>query len=186
MDIQSILLQRRTVHDYEREPLPDGALDRALRAALAAPNHRMTEPWRFVRVGPRTRERLCEIAVSLKTPPGDAPRLELVEKTRKKMLNPAELLVVSRARAEDPVVEREDYAAIACAIQNLSLSLWAEGVGSKWSTGAVTTAADTYAALEIDATQQEIVGFVWAGIAAKDAPKARRRRELSDVLRQLP
>jgi nitroreductase len=186
MDIQSILLQRRTIHDYDPSPLPEGALERALIAALAAPNHRMTEPWRFVRVGPETRSKLCEVSVGLKTPTGAAPRADLVEKTRKKMLNPAELLVVSRVRADDPEVEREDYAAIACAIQNLSLSLWAEDVGSKWSTGEVTTAAETYALVGIDERLEEIVGFVWVGKAASNVPKARRRRELSDVLRQLP
>jgi nitroreductase len=184
-DIRSVMLERRTVHDYLDAPLPQGAVERAIEVALAAPNHRMTEPWRFYRVGPRTRGQLCEISIELKSG-GAQPRDDLVATTRRKMLNPAELLVVSRIRSEDPRVEREDYAAIACAIQNLSLSLWSEGIGSKWSTGGVTRAEATYAALNIDAHVEEIVGFIWVGMAAKQKPKVPRRLSADDVVRRLP
>ncbi len=185
MDIRSLLLERRTVHDYLDAPLPAGALDRAFEAALAAPNHRMTEPWRFTRVGPEGREILCELSIALKAG-AEPPREELVESTRRKMLSPAELIVVSRVRAGDATTEREDYAAIACAIQNLALSLWSEGVGSKWSTGGVTRAEATYEALNIDADLEEIVGFVWAGIPSKAKPKVPRKLGVSDVVRSVP
>jgi hypothetical protein len=67
------------------------------------------------------------------------------------------------------------------------LSFWSEGLGSKWSTGGVTTDTRTYQALGIDAAEQEIVGFLWAGQAAKlDLPKPRRRRTLGEVLRSVP
>jgi nitroreductase len=186
MDFHSILVGRRTIHDFAPIPVSPGALERALEAALAAPNHHMTEPWCFVRAGARTRERLCEIAIALKSPAGAVPRRELVEKTRRKMLHPAELLIVARVRSEQAQVEREDYAAVACAIQNLSLSLWSEGIGSKWSTGAVTTARETYATLSMDPEEHEIVGFIWIGVAAKDTPKTRRRKTVADVFRELP
>ncbi len=186
MDTLTVLLERCTVHDYSEQPLPEGALDRALMAALAAPNHRMTEPWRFTIPGPQTRRQLCDISIRLKAGPGEQVRPELADKVRRKMQNPAELVVVSRVRNDEPSVEREDYAAVACAIQNLALSLWSEGVGSKWSTGAVTTAAASYQVLGIDVEVEEIVGFVWVGMAAKPATKTRRRKGVSDVLRRLP
>ena len=67
MNLQQLIADRRTVHDYREEPLPDGALERGLTVALAAPNHRMTEPWRFVRVGPTARARLVDISADLKS-----------------------------------------------------------------------------------------------------------------------
>lgn len=185
MDHHSILTGRCTVHDYSKEPLPEGALERAFECAIAAPNHRMTEPWRFVRVGPVTREQLCQLSIALKARSAP-PRAEVVETTRRKMLSSAELVAVSRERTSDPGVEREDYAAVACAIQNLSLSLWSEGVGSKWSTGGVTQAPQTYQLLGIDPERQEIVGFVWVGIPSAPPTKARRRRGLDEIVRSVP
>jgi nitroreductase len=186
MNLQELIRDRRTIHDYVPGPLPEGAVERAVAAATAAPNHRMTEPWRFVRVGPEARNVLATISADLKGGPsamGDAA----VQKLMAKMLNPAELLVVCQVLHDDPGVAHEDFAAVACAIQNAMLSFWSEGLGSKWSTGAVTTDNRTYQALAIDPQREAIVGFLWAGHAAKmDLPKPRRRRPLSDVLRSVP
>jgi nitroreductase len=186
MTLQELIADRRTVHDYRPEPLPDGAVERAVSAATAAPNHRMTEPWRFVRVGPEARAVLLGISADLK---GGLSVIgeSAVQKLKAKMLNPAELLVVCQVRHDDPEVAREDYAAVACSVQNAMLSFWSEGLGSKWSTGAVTTDERTYRALGIDPAHEEIVGFLWAGQAVRlDLPKPRRRRALADILRSVP
>jgi len=66
-DLLDLLRGRRTVHEYRPEPIPDGCLERALATAIAAPNHRMTEPWRFRRVGPYTRDQLLDIYLDIKT-----------------------------------------------------------------------------------------------------------------------
>jgi nitroreductase len=186
MNLQQLIADRRTIHDYRSDPLPEGALEQALLAAISAPNHRMTEPWRFVRVGPETRNALVQVAAAikgLKAPLGEAG----LEKIRAKFMEPAELLVVCQTRHADPAVAREDYAAVACAVQNAMLSFWAEGIGSKWSTGGVTTDERSYRLLGIDPAQEEIVGFLWAGYAARsDVVKPRRRRSLGDVLRSVP
>jgi nitroreductase len=188
MNVRELLSDRRTVHDYRAGALPEGALARAVEAAVAAPNHRMTEPWRFVQVGPGARQQLLEISAALKAAASGAPlNANALEKLRAKMLTPSELLVVCQVKADDPEVAREDYAAIACSVYGAMLSLWSEGVGSKWSTGEVTTDERTYTCLGIDPGREEIVGFVWVGYAAKpDIPKPRRRRALSDVLRRVP
>jgi nitroreductase len=185
MNLQELLLDRRTVHDYRPGPLPDGALERAVAAAAAAPNHRMTEPWRFVRVGPTARQALVDISADLKGGPTKLGESGL-QKLAAKMLDPAELLVVCQVRHADPDIGREDYAAVACAVQNVMLSLWSEGLGSKWSSGAVTTDERTYKTLGVDPAEQEIVGFLWAGHALRDVPKPRRRRAPAEIIRSVP
>jgi nitroreductase len=185
MELREALLTRRTVHAYRREPIPEAAVERALRAAVMAPNHRLTFPWRFVRVGPKTRQPLAELAVRLKPKPGQVLSDERLAEVRTKVLNPAELFVVSIVRNDDPVIAREDYASAACAIQNLMLSLCADGFGAKWSTGYLPMHADTYALLGIDAAREEIVGFVWAGVPER-VPAAQRRPELGELVRVLP
>lgn len=186
MNLQELIADRKTVHDYRPGPLPEGALERAITAALAAPNHRMTEPWRFVRVGPAARQVVADISIALK---GGAEKLgdAGLQKLRAKTLDPSELLVVCQVRNADENVAREDYAAVACAVQNAMLSFWSEGLGSKWSTGGVTTDDRTYRALGIDRDQELIVGFLWVGHAARpELPKPRRRRSVADVLRTVP
>jgi nitroreductase len=185
MDVHEAIRSRRTIHSYRTEPLPEGAIQRALEAAHLAPNHRLTFPWRFTRVGGETRGHLADLAVRLQTEKQGTLPGEVIQKIRSKVLDPAELIVVSIVRHEDPFTAREDYAATACAIQNLHLALWAEGVGSKWSTGGPTRHEDGYRILGVDRNTEEIVGFVWAGLPAK-VPPCPARPALESVVRSLP
>ncbi len=185
MDLTEAINNRRTIHLYSRNPLPEGAVDRALEAAIMAPNHKLTFPWHFTRVGRETREQIAQIAIGLKQRPDHELTKEQRSKILAKILNPAELIVLSIDRNPDAAIAREDYASAACAIQNLTLSLFAEGVGTKWGSGKLTVHLETYAVLEIDPMQQEIIGFIWAGIATT-TPKAPERPALKSMLRELP
>lgn len=183
-DTQQTILGRRTVHTYSTDPLPEGALTRALACALRAPNHKLTNPWRFTRLGPDARAAVTELGVSLKREKaGDRWSDAREAAVRAKLSSPAELVVVSQVLSGDGFRRREDYAAVSCAIQNASLSLWSEGVGSKWSSGGVTHHARTYAICRIDPDVEEIVGFLWMGAAAVVPDPA--RTPLEDVLREL-
>jgi nitroreductase len=187
MEVTTAIAARRTVHDYRVEPLPEGALRRALGVAINAPNHRMTEPWRFVQVGPETRAKLLQISADLKRlDPATPAGKNALQKLSAKMLWPAELVVICQVRHDDEYVAREDYAAVACATYAAMLALWSEGIGSKWSTGDVTTDPRTYEALGIDSSRESVIGFLWVGYAASEGPKPRRRRSLDDVLRTVP
>ncbi len=181
MDTYTALLNRRTIHEYRDEPISEEAVQRALQAALRAPNHKLTNPWRFTRVGPRGRAELVRLGVELKAAKKGSLTDEQRDYYRQKFANPAELVVVSQVLDADPFRRREDYAAIACAVQNFLLSLWAEGIGSKWSTGGITTDERTYELLQIDADTEEIVGFLWAGVPAETPNPP--RRPLEAVLR---
>ncbi len=167
--VHAALIGRRTVHRYAPRPVDEAILRRALEAAHAAPCHKLTWPWRFTRVGATTRKALVAINIRLKSKAGPLDD-ERCAKLHDKMLNPAELLVVSQVLDDDAFRRQEDYAATACAIQNLSISLAAEGIGSKWSTGGVTRDPETYERLGIDPASEQIVGFVWVGHAAKPPP----------------
>ncbi|MCZ7583091.1 MAG: nitroreductase [Deltaproteobacteria bacterium] len=162
MDVQQALLTRRTIPKYEPGPIDEEALREALTAAVHAPNHKLTNPWRFVRVGHETREKLLPIAWELKK--AESP--EARETIRKKFMNPAVLLVAAQIKTDDAFRAKEDYAACACAIQNLMLSLHGRGIGSMWGTGGPTRDQRTYDLLGIDRDKEEIIGFVWVGRAA--------------------
>ncbi len=182
MDVHEALTGRRTVHLFQSEPVPHEVLQRAYQAAVSAPNHKLTEPWRFREVTRAVRSKLVEVALELKAESkGGSTNDSKREKTLRKMLDPAALVVPSQVLDERPEVRKEDYAAVSCAIYGFMLSLWSAGFGTKWSTGAVTQARATYELLGVNSEEEEIVGFIWAGRPAQDEKKPRRRRPLHSV-----
>jgi len=187
VNLPELIRTRRTVHAYEQgRSLPEGALDRALEAAHWAPNHRFTYPWRFTVVGPETRARLVPIAAEVKArKQGKELGPEARAKLEAKICNPSALIVLRQVLHDDPATREEDYASLACAAQNAMLSLWAEGVSTKWGSGGVTRDPATYALLDVDPGRERIVGFLWAGYPAK-APSPPARPPLEEHVQSLP
>ena len=163
MDLHTALMTRRTIQRFRPGHLPDAVLDRALAAAQLAPNHKLTCPWRFLLPGPVTREVLYRVGLRLKAAKkGHHPGLE--EAVRQDMLVPDRLIVVVQRMSDEAPRALEDYAACACAVQNLQLSLHADGFGTKWGTGGTLRDPEALAALGVDAATERVVAFVWAGV----------------------
>lgn len=184
MDAHTLLHTRRTTHAFAPATLPDAVLDRALAAAHQAPCHKLTWPWRFRVPGPATRARLVEAGVAMQGAKG-APESVSRPMLEKKLLVPAAVVVVSQVVAEDPFRAREDYAACACAVQNLMLSLHADGWATKWGTGALTRDPGALDVLGVDAETEEVVGWVYVGQPASDAPVV-ARPPVASVVTRLP
>jgi nitroreductase len=164
MDIQNFILSRRTIKDFKPDPVPADALDRALTAGTWAQNHKLTEPWRFIVLGPETHRALAAIDGKLATKPC--------------------IVAVTCLRTGDAFQQREDYAAACCAIQNIQLAAWAEGIGMQWSTGRTAMSPQTQALLSINPDEEEFVGLLYFGYPAS-VPKPQPRRPLAEVTRRL-
>ena len=161
----------------------EDVIERALHAAHHAPCHRLSFPWRFILTGPKTRDAIATLGVRLKQErSGLSP--QAAASARAKLLAPDRLIVVCQAACPDPFQAKEDYAACACAIQNLTLSLTADGVGSKWSSGAITRHPETYGLCEVDPGGFEIIGFIWAGYP-QETPTV-KRPPLESVVKAIP
>ena len=178
MELSTALFGRRTIKDFKTDPVPADALERALTAGLWAQNHKLTEPWRFTVLGPETHRRLAGAFVGSQPP---AARADAEAKILSKPL----VVAVSQRLGGDPLQEREDYGAIACAVQNIQLAAWAEGLGMQWSSGKVIRLPAVYELLGIDREAEEIVGLLFFGYPAR-TPAAPPRRPLSEVTRHLP
>lgn len=183
MDTHQALLTRRTIHNFSSTSVDPSAIGRALHAAHHAPCHRLTWPWIFHLIGPETRRALCEIAIGEKQ-----RRAELSEAqrdaNRRAWSAPPVLIVVSSRRDPRPDVDDENYAASCVAVQNLMLSLHADGVGSKWSTGGAMHSADAHPLLGLTPDEHRLVGQVWVGHAA--ATPTINRPPLEEHLRRWP
>ena len=62
MDVEEAIRARRTHKVYEREPVDRATVDELLELARWAPNHHLTNPWRFRVIGPEARQRLKDAA----------------------------------------------------------------------------------------------------------------------------
>lgn len=185
MDIGELIVSRRTIHDFKSEPVPSEIVEEAVRLSLWAPNHRLSFPWKYYWPRGESRQFLAELAVRLKTEtPGDPQSQTMLARTRDRFIKPPELLVLGMVKTEDEFRSRENYATLACSVQNLSLFLWDKGIGCKWSTGKPTRHPETYELLGVDPEQVELVGFLWMGYP-QIIPKAMKRPELNAVLTEI-
>ena len=190
MELSEAIHSRRTIKDFRPGAVPADALDRALSAGLWAQNHKLTQPWCWTILGPQTHGRLAESFADAQTatlPPDTAPadRARLRATALTKIQEKPCVVAVSQQRSLSAVQTREDYGAISCAIQNVQLTAWAEGLGMQWSSGKIIDLPSTYATLSIDETKEELVGLLFFGYPAR-VPPAPPRQGLAEVSRHLP
>lgn len=64
VSVYAAIYRRRTVWQFRAAPIPREAVELLLEAAVWAPNHRMTEPWRFfiLEKNPPIRRQVAELA----------------------------------------------------------------------------------------------------------------------------
>ena len=166
--VQENILTRRTIFRFNNKVVSNDCIETAIEAARHAPCHKNTHPWKFYIMGNEARQKLIPIVETLakiKSDTDDKQRLEpLLQRARNKILKPPVLIAVtSLLNKEDSFREQEDYAATVCALHNMVLSFWDQGIGTQWSTGSITRNKDTYFALSIPMESERIIGFIKAG-----------------------
>lgn len=155
-----VLRGRRTIALFLQTPVPRALLDEAIESAIWAPNHHVTEPWRFYVIGDETKERCLDLCRNIVTERKGAKAGQF---KRDSWAEKPGWLVVSCRRTEDELTQQEDYAACCAAVQNLSLYLWKSGVGTKWTTGPITRDPRFFDILDIDIDKEMVVGLIWYG-----------------------
>jgi len=120
--IDDAIRSRRTHKAYGAEPVPRATLLELFELARWAPNHHVTNPWRFRVLGPQARERLKQAADEAK--PGSGAKLDRAPT----------LIVASFKRSGDPEQDREDELATAVAAYIVLLGAHARGLAGYWRT----------------------------------------------------
>lgn len=186
MDVLDVLKARRTIFKFNSRPVSGEMLKRIFEFGVWAPNHHVTEPWRFVVLGERTKEtlgrRYADIQEGKASDRADGEsRRKLWQAGYDKFMSKPTIVAVSCVQEGDEQQQREDYAAVCCAMQNVQLAAWELGVGMQWSTGPITMQEETYELLDVDQDREYIIGFFYTGYPS-EIPKP-RRKPLEDVMR---
>jgi nitroreductase len=168
MEVEQAIRTRRTHKVFASEPVPRELLDELFELARWAPNHHLTNPWRFRVLGPESLERLKQAAG-----PEAAGKLDRAPT----------LVAVTTVRSEDPVGDEEDLLATASATYALLLAAHARGLAGYWRTPGVMRSDAGLAALGIG-PDERFVGLVHLGWQRqeKDAPERAPVAEIVEYL----
>jgi nitroreductase len=152
VDVEAAIRTRRTHKAYAPEPVERRTLEELLELARWAPNHNLTNPWRFRVLGPEALRRLKEAAG-----PEAAAKLDRAPT----------LVVASVVRAGDPVQDEEDLCATAVASYIVLLAAHARGLAGYWRTPAVLRTPEGGAAVGIGEGEHAI-GLIHLGHPRQD------------------
>lgn len=120
--IDEAIRSRRTHKVFAPEPLAPERIAEILELARWAPNHKLTNPWRFRVLGPQAKQRLK--LISEQAQPGSGAKLDR-----------APTLICATVRVEgDAEQQREDLLAGAAACYIVLLAAHARGLAGYWRT----------------------------------------------------
>jgi nitroreductase len=169
LTVDEAIRARRTHKQFGSEPVPRETLEELLDLARFAPNHKLTQPWRFRVVGPETLARLKEAGG-----PKEAPKLERAPT----------IVCVSAKLSGDPLTDDEDVLATGAALYIVMLAAHARGLASYWRTPDVmrTPAGREIVGLGDD---ERFVGLIYLGPRCSEPP-GKERDPLESRLAFLP
>src|SRR3954466_3756381 len=155
VDVEEAIRTRRTHKVYGSEPVARETLLELFELARWAPNHHLTNPWRFRVVGPQARAALMKAAG---------------EEAAGKLDRAPTLVAVSALQSgTDPVADEEDVLATACAAYIVLLGAHARGLVGYWRTPAVLRTDDGRAAGGVP-HGEHVLGLLHLGPARQEQP----------------
>ena len=158
MDAEEAIRSRRTHKAYGPEPVERTTLDELLELARWAPNHNLTNPWRFRVLGPGSLARLKEAAGA-----EGAAKLDRAPT----------LVVASVVESDDPIEREEDLAAAAVATYIVLLAAHARGLAGYWRTPAALRTPEGRAAVGIG-DDERVIGLIHLGHPRQEKPPPER------------
>ena len=186
MRTSDAIRERRSIKRFTDRPVTKEEIETLLTAATFAPNHKLTQPWRFYVLGPEAR-----YAYGLALGARKAKKLEDPEAARAMRENVAAehralpaMIAVAVVNSDNPETREEDYAAALMAIQNLSLTAMELGLGTHIKTGGVMSDPAARAAAHVK-DNERIVAIVNVGTPA-DVPAPKKREPAASFTTWVP
>jgi nitroreductase len=169
VEVVEAIRSRRTHKQYGPQPVAAETVRALVDLARSAPNHKLTNPWRFRLLGPETRAAIDAVV----------PEQEVA-----KLRRAPTLLLVTAAVSDDPVLAEEDVLATGAAVYALLLAATDLGLASYWRTPGCFRDEPVRALLGLGASER-VVALVHLGPRASDPP-AKERLPVDDVFTTLP
>lgn len=170
MELEQAIRTRRTHKAYAPEPVERETLDALFELARWAPNHHLTNPWRFRVLGPRALARL-------KLAAGDPVAAAKLDRA-------PTLVVVSAIRTPgDPITDEEDLCAAAIAAYIVLLGAHGRGLAGYWRTPGVLRTQEGQVAVGVPAAEH-LLGVLHLG-RPRQQPRVPERAPVQKVVTYL-
>jgi nitroreductase len=158
VELDELIRTRRTQKAYEPGPVDRETLDELFELARWAPNHHLTNPWRFRVLGPAALE-------ALKAAAGPEAAVKLDRAPT--------LVAASVVQTGDEVADDEDFAAAACASFIVLLGAHARGLDGYWRTPGVLRTPEGRAACGVQ-DGERVLGLLHLGRGRGTKPAPER------------
>jgi nitroreductase len=167
MDVLEAIKKRRSIGKVKPDPVDKQLINQVLEAATWAPNHHLTEPWKFfVLTGEGRRllgRTLAEIAEETIADTNEQERQEKLMKIEEKAFRAPVIITVAAVPSSNPKVEYiEEIGAVIAAIQNMLLAAHALGLGAIWRTGKACYHPKMKKCFGLS-DRDEVLGFIYIG-----------------------
>jgi len=154
-------------------------IEQLLEAAVRAPNHHLTNPWRFFVVAGDARDQLGDLMANLLASQLADPSSEhsqaLIKAERAKPLRAPVLIIAAACPTRDgKVIEQEEISATAAAVQNILLAAHAMGLGAQWRTGNIAFDGSLKRWLGLH-DDDHVIGIVYLGYPAMESRQSPRK-----------
>jgi nitroreductase len=168
---------RRSVFPKQFVPgakVPDEVVHEILENALWAPTHGLTEPWHFVVFTGDGLKKFAEFQAELyKAASGDDFNEGKYTKLKTQPLLASHIIAIGMKRTAGKIPEIEEIEAVACAVQNIYLSVTAYGYGGYWTTGGITYLPQAKHFFDLG-PNDKLLGFFYIGQVAVPSSKGKR------------
>ncbi len=141
LEVNRAIETRQSIGRVRQDPVPRELVEKILQSAVHAPNHKLTEPWRFhVFIGKgrgefaRARAELARLQARAEGEEEEFAAGRISRERKKAFRAPVVIAVISKG-GRDEVETLENYAACAAAVQNMQLTAHSLGLATIWRTG---------------------------------------------------
>lgn len=179
MDAHDAIARRTSTRAFKPDAVPRYAIERLLAAAVRAPNHKLTEPWRFAVLTGESKRRYAEIKKAHRAKKVDDPGK--IQKTWREAIDTPAFIVVMCAVSDDAIRREEDHGAVMMAIENLLIAAAADGIGTHLWTGGIMENDELKALVSMPAGYR-IIGIISLGYEATAPEPTLRRKPLAEVV----
>jgi nitroreductase len=178
-DFNELVKGRRSVFPSQfdsTKKIPDEIVKQILVNATWAPNHGKAEPWFFKVFTGAGLQTFANLQSSLyKELAGDKFKEDKFLKLQQTPLLASHIISIGMKRTTTKQIpEIEDIEAVACAVQNIYLSVAAYGLGGYWTTGGVTYLEEAKYHFGLDAPDK-LLGFFYLAYIAVPSPTGSRK-----------
>ena len=184
-EINELIRTRRSIYpaQYTGEKVDDMIIDQMLENANWAPNHKHTEPWRFIVFTDTGLDQLgkfqADIYQEVAKAKGDFDEAKM-EKLRNKPLMASHVIAIGMKRDEKlRIPVEEEISAVAASVQNMQLTASAFGVGCYWGSGGITYMDEAKKALGLE-KEDKLLGFLYVGMPKEGFWPEGKRTPIND------